>query len=87
MNEAEKLAELLRTRNGNPSGFGLGPVCDEAASLIERQAEQIKVLRGATRDLVDCYCEIGNPMSKNDRMRHMLALNKARVLAATKEET
>ena len=47
MNEAEKLAERLRTRNGSPTGFGLGPVCDEAASLIERQAEQIKLLREA----------------------------------------
>ena len=30
------IVELLRTRNGNPSGFGLGPVCDEAADQIER---------------------------------------------------
>ncbi len=30
------IVELLRTRNGNSVGFGLGPVCDEAAAEIER---------------------------------------------------
>ena len=28
--------ERLRTRNGRPDGFGIGPVCDEAADEIER---------------------------------------------------
>ena len=76
--EAEKLAGLL-------SGMGCWET-SAAAALLRRQAEQIRELMEATRDLVDCYCEIGNPMSKNDRMRHMLALNKARVLSNTKEE-
>jgi hypothetical protein len=30
------LIARLRTRNGSPTGFGLGPVCDEAADEIER---------------------------------------------------
>lgn len=30
------IVERLRTRNGRADGFGLGPVCDEAADTIER---------------------------------------------------
>jgi hypothetical protein len=32
---SDKLVERLRSRNGSPTGFGLGPVCDEAADRIE----------------------------------------------------
>ena len=28
------LVERLRTRNGRPDGFGIGPVCDDAADRI-----------------------------------------------------
>lgn len=34
--EAQRLAALLRSRNNNPDGFGLGPVCDEAALELLR---------------------------------------------------
>lgn len=37
--EAVPLVERLRTRNGRADGFGLGPVCDEAADEIERLTE------------------------------------------------
>lgn len=35
------LVERLRSRNGNATGFGLGPVCDEAADEIERLRAQV----------------------------------------------
>ena len=44
--EAPTLVERLRTRNGRADGFGIGPVCDEAADEIER-------LRGALLDIAD----------------------------------
>lgn len=34
--KAQRLAALLRSRNNNPGGFGLGPVCDEAALELLR---------------------------------------------------
>lgn len=34
--EAQRLAALLRSRNNNQAGFGLGPVCDEAALELLR---------------------------------------------------
>lgn len=34
--EAQRLAALLRSRNNNQVGFGLGPVCDEAALELLR---------------------------------------------------
>lgn len=40
------LVQRLRTRNGRRDGFGLGPVCDEAADEIER-------LRSSLRRCVD----------------------------------
>lgn len=102
MNEAEKLAERLRTRNGSPSGFGLGPVCDEAASLIERQAEQIKLLREALARLLssdpegaiataseDDLTEAANDASADPVVREQAAsvLQARSALAATKDET
>ena len=39
------LVERLRTRNGRPDGFGIGPVCDEAA-------DRIAELEAALRDLL-----------------------------------
>jgi hypothetical protein len=39
------LVTKLRTRNGRPDGFGLGPVCDAAADLIEQQAAELAALR------------------------------------------
>lgn len=38
------IVERLRTRNGRPDGFGLGPVCDEAADEIERLRAERTVL-------------------------------------------
>lgn len=40
--EDSHLVERLRTRNGSSSGFGLGPVCDEAAAEIERLTAALK---------------------------------------------
>jgi hypothetical protein len=34
--EAQRLAALLRSRNNNQAGIGLGPVCDEAALELLR---------------------------------------------------
>ena len=35
------LADILESRNGNPTGFGLGPVCDKAAAELRRLHAQI----------------------------------------------
>lgn len=78
--EAEKLAERLRTRNGSATGFGIGPVCDEAASLIERQAEQIRELRAAL-SMARNICDVFGVASATE-LRHMNA-----ALSNTKEET
>ncbi len=51
--EAEAIANSLETRNGCPSGFGLGPVCDKAAALIRRQRARIEELEAALRRLRD----------------------------------
>lgn len=45
--KALELAEKLRTRNGNASGFGLGPVCDEAEETIRAQHALIVQMREA----------------------------------------
>jgi hypothetical protein len=47
----ETLAQRLRTRNGRADGFGLGPVCDEAAAALEAQAAQIAELTAARENL------------------------------------
>jgi hypothetical protein len=39
------LVERLRARNGRPDGFGIGPVCDEAADRIERLEAENAALR------------------------------------------
>lgn len=39
------IVERLRTRNGRADGFGLGPVCDEAADEIVRLRNEIEQLR------------------------------------------
>lgn len=45
------LIERLRTRNHSSIGFGVGPVCDEAAAELERlQAENERLRRG------ECIC-------------------------------
>lgn len=51
--KALELAEKLRTRNGNASGFGLGPVCDEADATIRAQHALIVQMREA---LATCEC-------------------------------
>lgn len=45
--KALELAEKLRTRNGNASGFGLGQVCDEADATIRAQHALIVQMREA----------------------------------------
>jgi hypothetical protein len=41
------LVKRLRTRNGRPDGFGIGPVCDEAADRIERLEAVLVQAHGA----------------------------------------
>lgn len=43
------IIEKLRTRNGRPTGFGLGAVCDEAASEIDRLRTDLALMT-ADRD-------------------------------------
>lgn len=45
MTDHTELIERLRTRNGSPNGFGLGPVCDKAADALEAQAREIAIHR------------------------------------------
>ena len=44
------LQDRLRSRNGNPAGYGLGPVCDEAADELDRLQAECEHLR-SDRDL------------------------------------
>ena len=39
------LADILESRNGNPTGFGLGPVCDKAAAELRRLHAENEALR------------------------------------------
>jgi len=39
------LIERLRSRNGNAAGFGIGPVCDEAADALDAKDAEIARLR------------------------------------------
>jgi len=41
----DDLVERLRNRNGNAAGFGIGPVCDEAADALEAKDAEIARLR------------------------------------------
>lgn len=43
------LVERLRSRNGSPTGFGLGPVCDEAAAEIERLTAELAAAQANDR--------------------------------------
>jgi hypothetical protein len=45
------IVEKLRTRNGRPDGFGIGPVCDEAADEIERLQAEVLTLH---KSLAEC---------------------------------
>lgn len=38
------LQERLRTRGGRPDGFGLGPICDEAAAELDRLQARVAEL-------------------------------------------
>jgi hypothetical protein len=44
------IVERLRTRNGSPTGFGLGPVCDEAADEIVRLRARVLELEAVHED-------------------------------------
>lgn len=39
------ITQRLRTRNGSPTGFGIGPVCDAAADEIDALRAEIERLR------------------------------------------
>jgi hypothetical protein len=54
----------LRTRNGRPDGFGLGPVCDEAAAEIER-------LRGIVPEVLERLND--ELCAENERLRAAIA--------------
>jgi len=41
----DDLIERLRSRNGNAAGFGIGPVCDEAADALAAKDAEIARLR------------------------------------------
>jgi hypothetical protein len=41
------LVKRLRSRNGRPDGFGIGPVCDEAADRIEALEAALRQARVA----------------------------------------
>lgn len=43
------LADILESRNGNPFGFGLGPVCDKAATELRLLVAQRDALLEAMR--------------------------------------
>lgn len=99
MNEAEKLAERLRdivTKYRFVSHEH--GVIDGAASILRRQAEQIKVLREALEEAASSLTYIANTACKRDEELMSDAINvrgyarsRASVvdaaLAATKEET
>ena len=52
--EAQRLAALLRSRNNNQAGFGLGPVCDEAAVELLRLNSVHADLERVSMQLVAC---------------------------------
>lgn len=43
--EMSELIEKLRSRNGRADGFGIGPVCDEAADRIEHLERVLSEVR------------------------------------------
>lgn len=45
------LADILESRNGNPTGFGLGPVCDKAAAELRRLVAQRDALLEALKQI------------------------------------
>lgn len=51
--DALKCAEMLKTRNGNASGFGIGPVCDEAAVHIRRLIAENETKNALLRRVVE----------------------------------
>lgn len=64
------IVERLRTRNGSPTGFGLGPVCDEAADEIERLRARVLELEAVHEDASGAVLE--------ERERYATALRTAR---------
>lgn len=48
--QAMNIAEKLRTRGGRRDGFGLGLICDEAATEIERLNARIAELEKALEE-------------------------------------
>jgi hypothetical protein len=69
--EAPTLVERLRTRNGRADGFGLGPVCDEAADKIERlhavlaECQAHLACNAVTADLVALYGRVRAALGPN----------------------
>lgn len=47
MSDTKALIERLRTRGGRADGFGLGPICDEAAATIARLDAERDAARAA----------------------------------------
>jgi len=47
----DDLVERLRSRNGNAAGFGIGPVCDEAADALAAKDAEIATLRSELKAL------------------------------------
>lgn len=52
--EAQRLAALLRSRNNNPDGFGLGPICDRAADELLRLNSAHVALERVSMQLFAC---------------------------------
>lgn len=52
--EPLRLAALLRSRNGSPTGFGLGPVCDAAADELCLLHEEVVWLKNTVNAELDC---------------------------------
>lgn len=56
--KALELAEKLRARNGNAAGFGLGPVCDEAADTIRAQHALIVQMQAGMKSAAKGMAEV-----------------------------
>ena len=56
--EPLRLADLLTTRNNSPAGFGLGPVCDDAAAELRRlhaENERLRLHASGADTLVEVW--------------------------------
>jgi hypothetical protein len=64
-----------------------GPYDDQraTAAFIVRACNLHEQLVAAMRDLDACYCEVGSPMTSDDRLRHRKALIAARAALAAAE--